>query len=112
VRDEVRARLAHVATAPSGGQLIEAMDGVQAAVVTDAQARSRRILEARLRALVEAEARLRDGNYGICETCGEAIPRRRLEALPEARQCVACAEAAEAGQVRAPRGRQAVLTAA
>jgi DnaK suppressor protein len=88
------------------------MDGVQAAVMTDVQARSRRIMAARLRGLAEAEARLRDGHYGICETCGERIPARRLEALPEARQCLACAEAAEAGQVGQRRGRQAVPVAA
>ncbi len=113
VRNEVRARLARVATVPpGGGGVIEAMDGVQAAVMTDAEARSRRLLAARLQALADAEARLREGNYGVCETCGEAIPARRLQVLPEARRCVACAEAAEAGRIHRGRDRQAVLAAA
>ena len=28
--------------------------------------------------------------YGACETCGEAIPEKRLEILPHARHCVNC----------------------
>ncbi len=101
------------ATPSSGGSpVIEAMDGVQAAAARDAQARSRRILTARLRALAEAEVRLRDGNYGICETCGQAIPARRLAALPEARQCVACAEAAEAAVLGRRGGRHRALAVA
>jgi DnaK suppressor protein len=38
----------------------------------------------------EALTRLDDGTYGLCESCGQAIPRERLEALPHASQCVAC----------------------
>ncbi len=30
------------------------------------------------------------GTYGVCENCGDAIPRARLRALPYARLCVAC----------------------
>jgi DnaK suppressor protein len=40
--------------------------------------------------VIEALARLDDGSYGSCVTCGEPIPRERLEALPHASQCVAC----------------------
>ncbi|MFB3819625.1 MAG: TraR/DksA family transcriptional regulator [Candidatus Methylomirabilales bacterium] len=74
---------------------IELMDGVQQAVVAGPTAAAQRLL-ARLEALAQAEARWRDGRYGVCEACGEAIPARRLAALPEARHCVACAEAREA----------------
>jgi RNA polymerase-binding transcription factor DksA len=28
--------------------------------------------------------------YGMCESCGAAIPAARLEAIPHARLCVAC----------------------
>ena len=34
--------------------------------------------------------RIEDGSYGTCATCGQPIPRERLEALPFAGQCVAC----------------------
>ena len=33
--------------------------------------------------------------YGRCEQCGRAIPQSRLEALPAAAMCMACAEAGE-----------------
>lgn len=30
------------------------------------------------------------GSYGLCEECGQPIPRVRLEALPFASNCVSC----------------------
>lgn len=36
--------------------------------------------------------RMEEGSYGICEICGERIPTARLEALPYATLCVACAQ--------------------
>jgi DnaK suppressor protein len=38
-----------------------------------------------------ALAKLDDGSYGRCDTCGTAIPPGRLEALPWAVRCVGCA---------------------
>jgi DnaK suppressor protein len=38
----------------------------------------------------EALERIRRKSYGICERCGQAIPKPRLRALPYARLCVAC----------------------
>ncbi len=35
--------------------------------------------------------RIEKGEYGICESCGEPIPVARLEVLPYATLCVACA---------------------
>jgi len=43
--------------------------------------------------LEAATARLADGTYGVCESCGLPIPADRLEARPVARTCVACAQA-------------------
>jgi len=37
-----------------------------------------------------ALAKFEKGTYGICEGCGKAIDRARLEALPSARFCVEC----------------------
>jgi len=37
-----------------------------------------------------ALARFEDGTYGICESCGARIELARLEAVPEARCCMAC----------------------
>jgi DnaK suppressor protein len=38
-----------------------------------------------------ARVKLDEGSYGRCDTCGAPIPQGRLEALPWAVQCVACA---------------------
>ncbi len=42
-----------------------------------------------------AIARLADGSYGLCVTCGAKIPKSRLEAIPYAAQCVPCASQQE-----------------
>jgi DnaK suppressor protein len=51
-------------------------------------------LSAQARAAVEeiehALAKVRNGTYGVCEDCGQPIPKARLKALPYARLCVAC----------------------
>jgi len=44
--------------------------------------------ERRLRRIHEALQAMEDGTYGLCKTCGEAIPIERLEALPDTRYCV------------------------
>ena len=38
-----------------------------------------------------ALARLDDGTYGRCESCGKPIDPARLEAKPAARRCITCA---------------------
>jgi DnaK suppressor protein len=38
----------------------------------------------------DALRKLERGTYGTCETCGQNILKARLEALPYARQCIAC----------------------
>ena len=45
-----------------------------------------------LRQIQEALDRLQLGDYGICLGCDEAIPDKRLQALPWARYCVGCQE--------------------
>ena len=42
-----------------------------------------------------ALSRIAEGTYGTCETCGEAIPKPRLQAIPYALRCVACAQKEE-----------------
>ena len=37
-----------------------------------------------------ALAKIADGTYGVCDTCGEAIPEARLAALPATAHCVRC----------------------
>ena len=42
-----------------------------------------------------ALARLAVGTYGVCETCGEAIGKARLQVFPRATQCMPCKQKAE-----------------
>lgn len=46
--------------------------------------------ELRLKAISEALARIKKGTYGECSNCKSKIPRRRLEAYPEAGLCLKC----------------------
>ena len=45
-----------------------------------------------LRDISRALERLAAGDYGTCVNCGEPINPARLEALPYAERCIACAE--------------------
>jgi DnaK suppressor protein len=51
-------------------------------------------LSAQARAAVDeidrALAKIPNGNYGLCEKCGEPIKRARLKALPYAALCIEC----------------------
>ena len=68
----------------------------------------RGLLVERANRLAEALERLRAGDYGVCEACGEPIAPARLRAIPEVITCVACQDAEErrarvAPEVLAPR---------
>lgn len=39
--------------------------------------------------------KIRHGNYGRCDTCGQSIKADRLQAVPYATECISCARAAE-----------------
>ena len=41
--------------------------------------------------VINALARVEDGNFGSCMFCGGAIANDRLEAFPEVQTCVSCA---------------------
>jgi DnaK suppressor protein len=40
--------------------------------------------------IAHALRRMAQGTYGLCESCGAAIPAERLEVLPHARFCAPC----------------------
>ena len=42
-----------------------------------------------------ALARIEDGSYGVCASCGQAIGKARLQAFPRATLCVACKQREE-----------------
>ena len=48
----------------------------------------------------DAIRRIDEGSYGACESCGGAIERPRLKALPFAKKCMVCQNAAERGRTK------------
>lgn len=58
------------------------------------------LMDSEIKILIEVDLalnRIENNTYGICEMNGEPIPKARLEAIPWARYCVACAAMAEKG---------------
>jgi DnaK suppressor protein len=40
--------------------------------------------------LHQALEKIENGSYGICDSCEEPIPKKRLELIPGSLRCVAC----------------------
>lgn len=47
-----------------------------------------------MRMIHAALARIKDGTFGLCVTCGERISEERLEVLPHTPKCKSCAQSA------------------
>jgi RNA polymerase-binding protein DksA len=94
-RDRLAGELARLTEPPEQGAGIgfgkRVGDGTSEAgerISTTATARS---IAASIREIDTAIARFENGNYGVCEVCGEPIPAERLEARPATTTCVKCA---------------------
>lgn len=48
-----------------------------------------------LRKIDQALVKIEEGEYGVCERCGEDIGVKRLEARPVAEMCIRCKEELE-----------------
>ena len=66
--------------------------------------RNREILY--LKKIDQALKRIEDGVFGECDSCGEDIEVRRLEARPTATLCIACKEEEERMEVLTASGRR------
>jgi len=66
-------------------------DGTTEAVDRLNRVGTARELEAMLRDVERALAKLEEGTYGICDRCGKLIPQARLDARLWAVLCVDCA---------------------
>lgn len=66
-------------------------DGTSIAVERITQVAAHDGLLALLVEIDRAEAKLVEGTYGICDTCGDAIPAARLDARCWSTHCVSCA---------------------
>jgi DnaK suppressor protein len=96
-RAEAGARVAELAKAPELGQAQgfgkRIGDGTTEAISRLTDIGVGRSLESGLARTERALAKLDEGSYGVCDRCGEAIPERRLEAMPDSVLCVSCAAA-------------------
>ncbi len=64
-------------TARENDEVLERLDESERAEIDDIRA---------------ALGRLDAGTYGVCVSCGEGIPEKRLEAVPYTSRCVGCAK--------------------
>jgi len=86
--------LAHLVEPPVAGTNLSfgkrIGDGTTEAVERINTTAAARSLAASLAATDRALAKLGEGTYGICDLCGDAIPRERLDARPTTATCVDC----------------------
>ena len=85
-------------SAPHG----DSMDQIQLSVDREVRFATRDLLVGRVNRLAGALERLRAGDYGTCEECGEPIAPARLVALPEVHTCVRCQDRQERLGSRGP----------
>lgn len=83
--DALEAELGHPLDADSEEQAIdleddEVLEGLEQASLDE------------IAQIKAALARIRDGSYGICASCGEQIGDARLKAMPAATRCINCAD--------------------
>ena len=94
-RDSIRGRVDTLAERPELGAAQgfgkRIGDGTTEAISRLTEIGVGRSLEAGLERTDRALAKLDEGTYGICDSCGKPIPERRLEAMPDSVLCVACA---------------------
>jgi DnaK suppressor protein len=76
-------------------QLADEVDVIQINEDREMNFATRSLLVVRANRLAEALERLRVGEYGICQECGEAIAPARLKAMPEVMTCVRCQDRLE-----------------
>jgi DnaK suppressor protein len=94
--DELHAQLRELTAAPrdpmatvSFGKRVG--EGTSQAVERITQVSAAKNLDAKLRDVERALGKLDEGTYGTCDHCGEPIAEDRLEAIPWAVRCMACA---------------------
>lgn len=94
-RGELLARIAGLTAAPtdSGGISFgkRVGDGTSIAVERLTQVAAHEQLLHQVEEVDRALVKLDEGTYGVCDSCGAAIPEGRLEVHPTAVLCVACA---------------------
>lgn len=95
----------------SNSSSAELMEKIQAQGDREVSLTSRSLLVERANRLAEALERLREGQYGMCEECGEPILPARLRAMPEATTCIRCQDRLERTARQVAQADVAVLNA-
>ena len=94
--DALRTQLAHqTEVSQTNVAAIDLFDAAQTVEYQEFGALSISRLARRASELRSALERLREGNYGLCEDCGNPIPAPRLVAVPTATTCFPCQFALE-----------------
>jgi len=76
-------------------QMADEVDVIQINEDREMSFATRSLLVERANRLAAALERLRDGEYGVCQECGETIAPARLKAMPEVITCVRCQDRLE-----------------
>ncbi len=74
----------------SHGSFTQSEEAAMAFSEMEKSAAHRNSLARRLQEVEAALERLERGAYGVCESCGQSIPRERLDAVPQTTHCVKC----------------------
>jgi len=94
-RTELAAELERLTEPPAEGASVgfgkRIGDGTTEAVERFATTATARSLAASIKDIDRALIKIEEGTYGVCDSCGDTIVAARLEALPAAALCVACA---------------------
>lgn len=97
-RDETQGRVGALAKRPELGSAQgfgkRIGDGTTEAISRLTEIGVGRSLETGLARTERALAKLDEGTYGICDSCGAPIAPARLEALPDSVLCLSCSAAA------------------
>lgn len=62
---------------------------------TDFNLKRREMVIRQIKDIDKALERINSGEFGVCDNCGEEIPKGRLEARPNARFCTLCKDEME-----------------
>jgi RNA polymerase-binding transcription factor DksA len=90
--EELLARAGHIGADLLGLHSADSDEAAVEAEADEALLGQSALLELEIAQVRGALSRLTCGDYGVCISCGEDIASARLEAAPEAAQCLACAE--------------------
>lgn len=97
-RTALRRNLANELSGLHTGAGIDIGDSVDVAADDEFNMLSSQLAETESRELAQVEealARVSEGTFGSCDSCGQEIPLARLQALPYATRCIQCQRATE-----------------